>query len=36
LGDAERTQLAIDAGGWMHTGDLAVIDDEAIATSSAA
>jgi fatty-acyl-CoA synthase len=26
--DAERTQLAIDAGGWMHTGDLAVIDDE--------
>ncbi len=26
--DAERTREAIDAGGWMHTGDLAVIDDE--------
>jgi fatty-acyl-CoA synthase len=25
-GDAERTTEAIDAGGWMHTGDLAVID----------
>ena len=25
-GDAERTAEAIDAGGWMHTGDLAVID----------
>ncbi len=24
--DAERTRDAIDAGGWMHTGDLAVID----------
>jgi len=26
--DAERTRDAIDAGGWMHTGDLAVIDSE--------
>jgi len=26
--DAERTREAIDAGGWMHTGDLAVIDGE--------
>jgi fatty-acyl-CoA synthase len=26
--DAERTGDVIDAGGWMHTGDLAVIDDE--------
>ena len=26
--DAERTREAIDAGGWMHTGDLAMIDDE--------
>jgi fatty-acyl-CoA synthase len=26
--DAERTRDAIDAGGWMHTGDLAIIDDE--------
>jgi fatty-acyl-CoA synthase len=26
--DAERTREAIDAGGWMHTGDLAVIDEE--------
>jgi fatty-acyl-CoA synthase len=26
--DAERTRDVIDAGGWMHTGDLAVIDDE--------
>ncbi|HWW58172.1 MAG TPA: AMP-binding protein [Sphingopyxis sp.] len=25
--DAERTAEAIDAEGWMHTGDLAVIDD---------
>ncbi len=25
--DAERTRDAIDAGGWMHTGDLAVIDE---------
>ena len=25
--DAERTADAIDADGWMHTGDLAVIDD---------
>lgn len=26
--DPERTAEAIDAEGWMHTGDLAVIDDE--------
>jgi len=26
--DAERTGEAIDAAGWMHTGDLATIDDE--------
>jgi fatty-acyl-CoA synthase len=26
--DAERTAEAIDAGGWMHTGDLATMDDE--------
>jgi len=26
--DAEQTSQAIDAAGWMHTGDLATIDDE--------
>jgi fatty-acyl-CoA synthase len=26
--DAERTRGSIDAGGWMHTGDLGVIDEE--------
>ena len=26
--DAEKTAEAIDAAGWMHTGDLATIDDE--------
>jgi fatty-acyl-CoA synthase len=26
--DPEKTREAVDAGGWMHTGDLAVIDDE--------
>ena len=26
--DAERTAEAIDADGWMHTGDLATIDEE--------
>jgi fatty-acyl-CoA synthase len=26
--DAEKTREAIDAAGWMHTGDLATIDDE--------
>ena len=26
--DAERTRDAIDAAGWMHSGDLAVIDDQ--------
>src|ERR1700680_2491373 len=25
--DPERTRDAIDSGGWMHTGDLAVIDE---------
>jgi fatty-acyl-CoA synthase len=30
--EAERTREAIDAGGWMHTGDLAVIDDEGYCT----
>ena len=27
-GDAEKTAASIDTGGWMHTGDLATIDDE--------
>ena len=27
-GDAEKTAEAIDADGWMHTGDLATMDDE--------
>ena len=27
-GDAEKTADVVDAGGWMHTGDLGVIDDE--------
>jgi fatty-acyl-CoA synthase len=27
-GDAERTAEAVDAAGWMHTGDLATIDAE--------
>ena len=27
-GDAERTRDVIDAGGWMHTGDLGVIDEQ--------
>lgn len=27
-GDEDKTRDAIDAAGWMHTGDLAVIDDE--------
>ena len=28
LADLEATEAAIDAGGWMHTGDLAVMDDD--------
>jgi len=27
-GDAEKTAASIDSGGWMHTGDLATLDDE--------
>lgn len=27
-GDAEKTAEAIDPGGWMHTGDLATLDEE--------
>jgi len=27
-GDAERTQDVIDAGGWMHTGDSGIIDEQ--------
>ena len=27
-GDEVRTKEAVDAGGWMHTGDLATIDDD--------
>ena len=27
-GDEARTKEAVDAGGWMHTGDLATIDDD--------
>jgi len=27
-GDEERTRESIDSAGWMHTGDLAVIDEE--------
>ena len=30
-GDEEKTREAIDAAGWMHTGDLAVIDDNGYA-----
>jgi fatty-acyl-CoA synthase len=31
-GDEEKTREAIDAAGWMHTGDLAVIDENGFAT----
>lgn len=30
--DTERTSEAVDVAGWMHTGDLAVMDDEGYAT----
>ncbi|WP_338771044.1 AMP-binding protein [Massilia sp. METH4] len=30
-GDEEKTREAIDAAGWMHTGDLAVIDEQGFA-----
>jgi fatty-acyl-CoA synthase len=30
--DEEKTREAIDAAGWMHTGDLAVIDEQGFAT----
>ena len=33
--DEERTREAIDRAGWMHTGDLATIDDEGYCASSA-
>ena len=35
-GDETRTAEAIDKAGWMHTGDLATIDERAIARSSGA
>ena len=31
-GDEEKTRETIDAAGWMHTGDLAVIDEQGFAT----
>jgi fatty-acyl-CoA synthase len=31
-GDEEKTREMIDAAGWMHTGDLAVIDEQGFAT----
>lgn len=31
-GDDETTSKAIDAAGWMHTGDLAIIDDQGFAS----
>ena len=35
-GDEAKSAEAIDAAGWMHTGDIATIDDGATATSSGA
>ncbi len=32
FGDSERTRAAIDANGWLHTGDLCAIDDRGYVT----
>jgi fatty-acyl-CoA synthase len=33
--DEAKTAEAVDDGGWMHTGDLATMDERATSTSSA-